>query len=77
MFDMIYIFILLRVAFHSLHLRMNSLRVFSRVAAVSRRGFAAAAAAKPAHGTDELRLTFASPDKVCVLQCVVMILRVK
>ncbi|GMT14445.1 hypothetical protein PFISCL1PPCAC_5742, partial [Pristionchus fissidentatus] len=47
----------------SVRLRMSALRVFSRLATVSRRGFAAAAAAKPSHGAEDLRLTFASPDK--------------
>ncbi|GMR36441.1 hypothetical protein PMAYCL1PPCAC_33363, partial [Pristionchus mayeri] len=54
---------------HSLRSRMNSLRVFSRLATVSRRGFAAAA--KPAHGAEELRLTFASPDKAFFTNAVV------
>ena len=40
-----------------------SVRTFSRLATVAQRGFAAAAAAKPAHGTEELLLTFASPEK--------------
>ncbi|KAL6738041.1 hypothetical protein Aduo_011635 [Ancylostoma duodenale] len=37
-------------------------RSVSRLASLSRRGFAAAAAATPQKNTEELRLTFASPD---------------
>ncbi|EYC11901.1 hypothetical protein Y032_0049g1840 [Ancylostoma ceylanicum] len=37
-------------------------RSVSRLAVLSRRGFAAAAAATPQKNTEELRLTFASPD---------------
>ncbi|EYC11900.1 hypothetical protein Y032_0049g1840 [Ancylostoma ceylanicum] len=39
-------------------------RSVSRLAVLSRRGFAAAAAATPQKNTEELRLTFASPDTI-------------